>query len=83
MTDLVQRLRQHGDDLAAQDDPQPCHEAADKIERLRAALEEIVNPLKFIRERAEANGDHLSDRAYSIANDLNYVQQIARTALSK
>jgi len=48
----------------------------------RLALEEIVNPLKFMKERAEANGERLSGLAYQIANDVHYLQGIAKQALS-
>ncbi|ODP39239.1 hypothetical protein [Sphingomonas turrisvirgatae] len=50
---------------------------------LRAGLEDVVNPLGKLRREAEADGAQLCGLAYSIANDLNFVQQIARTPLSR
>ncbi len=49
--------------------------------RLRLALEEIVNPLKFLRQRAEKEGLLLNEMAYSITHDVSYLQDIARKAL--
>lgn len=49
----------------------------------RTALENILNPLAMIQREAAASGNQLSGAAYSIANDLGFVQSIARTALSK
>ena len=54
-----------------------------KCESYRAALEEIVNPLKFLKERADRNGDQLSGMAFSIVNDRHYLQNIARDALKE
>lgn len=51
-------------------------------ERYRLALEEIVSPLKFLRERAEADGRQLSGMANQIVNSPNYLQDIARAALN-
>lgn len=51
-------------------------------ERLRLALEEIVNPLKFMRERAEAEGLQLSGMAYSISESVSHLRDIAKRALS-
>ena len=77
-SDLVERLRS----------PQFCSDkwhlaAADEIERLRAALEEIVNPLAAMQNRARAEGRQLSGMAYSIANSVSYLQDIAKQALAK
>lgn len=57
-------------------------EAADEIERLTAALAEIINPIATLKERAEANGDRLSGQAYAICNSVSYLQDIARKALA-
>jgi hypothetical protein len=51
-------------------------------ERLRAALDEIVNPLAAMRRRADADGRVLSGMAYSISRDPNHLQDIARKALN-
>lgn len=51
--------------------------------RLRKALEEIVNPLPVMQERAKAEGRQLSGMAYGIANSVSYLQDIAKQALTK
>jgi hypothetical protein len=50
--------------------------------RLRGALEDVVNPLNVLKREAERAGCSLNGMAYSIANDLHFVQNIARLALS-
>jgi chromosome segregation ATPase len=52
-------------------------------ERLRAALRDVINPLGSIRRDAESRGLKLSGMAYSIANDLGFVQKIAKDALDQ
>lgn len=52
-----------------------------EIERYRLALEEIVSPLKFMRERAEKDGMLLSAMAYQICNDPEHLKCIARQAI--
>lgn len=53
-------------------------------DELVEALEEIVNPVKFMRDRAEADGRKLDGAmAYSLANDIGYLRGIARAALEK
>jgi len=54
-----------------------------EVGQLREALNDIVNPLAMLQRRAEAEGGQLSDAAYSIANDLEFVKGIARAALSQ
>lgn len=53
------------------------------VEEAIRALEDIVNPLGRLQREADATGARLSGMAYSIANDLSFVQQIARQALAK
>ena len=52
-----------------------------EIERLRLALQDVVNPLANLRRYAEEQNSTLVSGAYSIANNLNFVQQIAKAAL--
>jgi hypothetical protein len=47
----------------------------------RAALEEIVNPIKALSVRAEKQGLVLSHMSYEICNSASYLQEIARKAL--
>jgi hypothetical protein len=47
----------------------------------REALADVVNPLGKVQRDAEAQGAQLSGMAYSIANSLSFVQDIARAAL--
>lgn len=60
----------------------PKYQAAlARIRRLDGVLHDIVNPLGKLAREAEAKGVQLSGMAYSIANDLAFVQSIARQAL--
>lgn len=63
---------------------------AAEIARLRgllgeaeAGLEDVINPLRKIQRDAAEQGARLSGMAYAVANDLHFVRDIARTALSK
>ncbi|MET3710359.1 hypothetical protein ABIC65_001039 [Sphingomonas trueperi] len=51
------------------------------VKPLVEALENVVAPLALLQREAEARGNRLSGVAYSIANDLGFVQKIARDAL--
>ncbi len=55
--------------------------AHDEIARLRQALSDVKNPVEYCRRHAEANGTKLNGMAYSIANDLHFVQKLASDAL--
>lgn len=52
-------------------------------DQFKLALEEIVNPLQFMKRRAEANGYVLSGMAYSIGTSTEHRVGIARGALAK
>jgi hypothetical protein len=52
-----------------------------EIKRLRVALADVVNPLENLLRYAEESGTTLSGDAYGIANNLGFVQRIARAAL--
>lgn len=56
-------------------------QAEEQIKLLREALEEIVEPVKFMKQRADAEGNQLSGMAWSIARETSYLQSIARQAL--
>jgi len=56
---------------------------AGEIERLQAALEDIISPLAAMKRRAALSGHVLSGMAYSISRDPNYLQGIAREALAQ
>ena len=63
----------------------------DIVDRLRAsnamlmeALDEIVNPISYMRKRAAALGGVLNDSmALNIANSAAHLQSIARAAIAK
>lgn len=57
-------------------------QAEARAEELVAALEDVINPLANLKRYAVAKDCQLSGAAYSIANDLHFVQGIARTALT-
>ena len=47
----------------------------------RQALQDVVNPLQYLQREADKGGRKLSGAAYMIANDLHFVQGIAKNAL--
>lgn len=54
-----------------------------ELDRLREALEEIINPVEFLRRRADAAGSKLDGfMAITLAKDPEYLKGIARAALS-
>ena len=62
--------------------PTPPIEGRDAdVEQLKQALEDVCNPLAYLKRMAEAEGAKLGGMAYSIANDIATVQGIARAAL--
>ena len=52
------------------------------LDRYRKALEDVTDPLGHIKRLADAKGSRLSNLAYAIANDLSFVQGIAKAALT-
>lgn len=58
------------------------HNANLEIARLTAALVAISNPLEYLKQQADQQGKEPSPQAYSIANDLGFVQGIARQTLA-
>lgn len=52
-----------------------------EIARLREALSNVTKPIGYLQRRAEAEGSRLNGMAYQIANDIAFVQSIARQAL--
>lgn len=68
--------------LSAVPTPTPPIEGRDAdVEQLKQALEDVCNPLAYLKRMAEAEGAKLGGMAYSIANDIATVQGIARAAL--
>lgn len=83
--DEIERLRAIADraDVGAENlFEELWSEAEQDCTGYRNALEEIVNPLKFMRQRAEAEGMRLSGMAYEIANSVSHLQGIAKAALA-
>lgn len=62
--------------------PPAASVGVDEIKRLRKALEDVCNPLGYLRRLVEADGCKLGGMAYAIANDLATVKGIARAALA-
>ena len=55
----------------------------DKAEQYRVALDEIANPIKYMRQEAEAKGARLDGGiAIQLSGSANYLQGIARAALA-
>jgi multidrug efflux pump subunit AcrA (membrane-fusion protein) len=56
----------------------------EEIERLRGALDEIVNPLVYMQRRADADGTRLDGHmAIYVSRDPAHLQSIARAALTE
>lgn len=53
----------------------------DLLSEYEKALEDILDPLSYLRRRAEAEGNKLSGSAYAISNDIGCLKSIAREAL--
>lgn len=53
-----------------------------ELERARAALKVIADPLTAMKARAEAEGAKLSGMAYAISQDPEHLKSIARSALA-
>lgn len=79
----VRRLR-FADELVAAWNTRTAAEATSRqeVERLREALQDVVSPLAYLQRYAKAEGRQISGQAYAIANDLAFVQDIARAALT-
>lgn len=59
-------------------------ELEEENQRLREALQKIADPLAYLIERAKADGMLLNTpEALLLANDPNYLTEIARAALSQ
>lgn len=57
-------------------------ELLEEVERLRAALEEIADPIRFLEQRARAEGAQLDGMmAVRLAEDPSRPRLIARAAL--
>lgn len=55
---------------------------AEREARLVGALEDVVNPLGYLKRHAEARGSHLNGMAYQIAHDPSFAKSIAKEALA-
>lgn len=84
--ETVAALMNRGDRLDAVQADRDAQEArATKAEaevaRLRAALEDIVNPLAAFQRDVERGGGRINEMAHRIVNDHAHLQRIARLAL--
>ena len=60
----------------------PC--AQELVVKFRSALEEIAEPIKFMRQRAEAEGGKLNgSMAVALSEDHQFLKSIARTVLKQ
>ena len=55
---------------------------AEREARLVGALEDVINPLGYLKRHAEAKGSQLNGMAYQIANDPSFAKSIAKEALA-
>jgi hypothetical protein len=51
--------------------------------RLREVLKDIIDPIRVMRRDAEVEGTSISGLACAMANDLGFVQSLARAALQE
>lgn len=54
----------------------------DEVERLKEALREIDNPIRFMQVRLQPDERLNGQAALQLASDANYLRSIARAALS-
>jgi hypothetical protein len=73
---------EEGDKAAASVITAKLAEKDAEIAFYRQALDDVANPMRVLQRQAEAEGARLSGMAYSVANDLGFVQSIARRALA-
>lgn len=50
---------------------------------MKSALEEIADPISFMRKRAKANGSNLNELTFAISQDPYFLRSIALEALNK
>ena len=55
---------------------------AEREAPLVEALEDVINPLGYLKRHAEAKGSQLNGMAYQIANDPSFAKSIANEALA-
>ncbi len=77
--ELYTRLEQAEDQLDAEQAARRAAEA--EVVRLRGALEEIVSPVKALRDRVPPGYQFDGMMACRLAGDPHYLQEIARKAL--
>lgn len=53
-----------------------------RLEEVEVGLLDISNPIRVVQRRADEEGRRLSGTAYSIVNDINFVQNIARALIA-
>jgi hypothetical protein len=54
----------------------------ERVAELEGALNDVLNPLGYLKRQAEAEGNQLGGMAYAIANDPGTFRAIARAALN-
>ena len=61
-----------------------CGTLVVRLEAAQQALEEISNPIPFMRKRAEQEGGKLNGQmAVALSDDANFLKSIAREAIGK
>lgn len=61
--------------------PLTALETVIELNRLKRALDEIENPLKYIKAGAEKEGKVVNGTAWDLCNDAHYLRSIATKAL--
>lgn len=80
--ELEQSFIREADAMLAADPALPASPAQPEVQRLRDALEEIADPIKFMRARLE-DGEQLNGvYAIQMAESGNYLREIAKRALT-
>jgi len=89
---LIKALRILANDIESEDGVANAAiaEAAQRLEdlhemnrKLLDALNDITEPLAYMKRKADEEGLHLSGVAYSISQDPEYLKEIARKAIAE
>lgn len=84
MSDIVERLKKYNEDWRTRAGlAKEVADAIAEIERLRAALQRIADPIQYLQEYAKERGREVNGRmAVHIASDPNWMKNEAAMALS-
>lgn len=79
---LEQRLLSAADRWDPLETGKVCREAVERLRHLEKALNDVVSPMAALKRYADLKGARLNRMAYEVANNLGFVQGIAKKGLS-